>query len=404
MQTFSSRPVRLLAGLYWRGLIGLILVTAAFSAHAFPKQQAQQSQEAGPAVRIPRQQAQITAALDGVVRSGSATSSSRSPVSGALLTLRNAATKVTTQVAANGEGVFRVFPLLPGDYALQVHAEGFAEFALERLTLHANEVLTLEISLLPAATIELRSRLPRLPELGPPPAQAAEVLSEVIANFAIRMDSDPNYVLNPAPQSLPPAGRCLCDGAGSLGAAATEYRRYSAPGEYVYTKPRWYDPFNRNRFKGDEPIWPSLLGQQVFLNITATSTRPSTRASSFAEQRQRGELPAATNSSAVANRNSWNQTLRFSFDLFHGDTSFKPVHWRIRITPEISVNDPQRPRTGHRRTRCAQRHQSLRYARRTAGSFRGSEVARSRTELRFRQPSRGYPAIQRRLSWFSIRG
>ena len=28
MQTFSSRPVRLLAGLYWRGLIGLILVQA----------------------------------------------------------------------------------------------------------------------------------------------------------------------------------------------------------------------------------------------------------------------------------------------------------------------------------------------------------------------------------------
>jgi len=33
------------------------------------------------------------------------------------------------------------------------------------------------------------------------------------------------------------------------------------------------------------------------------------------------------------------QTLRFSFDLFHGDTSFKPVDWRIRVTPELSLND-----------------------------------------------------------------
>jgi hypothetical protein len=339
MQTFSSRPVRLLVGLYWRGLIGLILVSAAFSAHAFPKQQAQQSQEAGPAVRIPRQQAQITAALDGVVRSGSAASSPQLPVSGALLTLRNATTNVTTQVAANGEGVFRVFPLPPGDYALQVHAEGFAEFALERLTLHANEVLTLEISLPPAATTELRSRLPRLPELGPPPTQAAEVLSHSYREFRHRMDWDANYVLNLAPESLPPAGDVFATVADRWALEQPEYRRYSAPGEYVYTKPRWYDPFNRNRFKGDEPIWPSLLGQQVFLNITATSD------TTFDARR----VPSPSNVSAAnpgsdeffgrGEQEFLDQTLRFSFDLFHGDTSFKPVDWRVRITPEISIND-----------------------------------------------------------------
>jgi len=33
------------------------------------------------------------------------------------------------------------------------------------------------------------------------------------------------------------------------------------------------------------------------------------------------------------------QTLRFTFDLFHGDASFRPVEWRVRITPEISLND-----------------------------------------------------------------
>jgi hypothetical protein len=30
--------------------------------------------------------------------------------------------------------------------------------------------------------------------------------------------------------------------------------------------------------------------------------------------------------------------LLFSFDLFHGDTSFRPVDWRIRITPAVSLN------------------------------------------------------------------
>ena len=32
------------------------------------------------------------------------------------------------------------------------------------------------------------------------------------------------------------------------------------------------------------------------------------------------------------------QTFRFSFDLFHGDTSFRPVDWRIRVTPAVNLN------------------------------------------------------------------
>jgi hypothetical protein len=36
-------------------------------------------------------------------------------------------------------------------------------------------------------------------------------------------------------------------------------------------KGRWWDPFNRNRLKGDVPVWPSLLGPQTFVNLTATS-------------------------------------------------------------------------------------------------------------------------------------
>ena len=42
---------------------------------------------------------------------------------------------------------------------------------------------------------------------------------------------------------------------------------------------------------------------------------------------------------AAANRNSSIKLCVSRFDLFHGDASFKPVDWRIRITPEISIND-----------------------------------------------------------------
>ena len=33
------------------------------------------------------------------------------------------------------------------------------------------------------------------------------------------------------------------------------WQRYAKPGDYPYVKSHWYDPFNRNRIKGDEPIF-----------------------------------------------------------------------------------------------------------------------------------------------------
>ena len=100
-----------------------------------------------------------------------------------------------------------------------------------------------------------------------------------------------------------------------------DYRRYPQKGEYLYTKPHWYDPFNRNRFKGDEPIWPEVLGQQIFLNFTASSE-------TFFDGRRvpspSGVSAAQPGSSGFFGRGEqafFDQTLRFSFDLFHGDAS-----------------------------------------------------------------------------------
>jgi hypothetical protein len=338
MQTPFPRSACLILCLrFWFLCLGSLFVSA-LSSQAFSAQEAQQSLEAGPPMRIPRQQALATAALDGIVRSESG-SAAPLPVAGALLTLRNNASNALIRVTTSGEGVFRAFPLIPGDYSLNVHANGFADFVLEKLTFKANEVLTLQIELAPSISVELRSRLPRLPELGPPPAGEGQTASGGYREFRHRLDSDPSYVLNPASESLPAAADVFATVPDRWALPQPEYRRYPAAGEYIYTKPRWYDPFNRNRLKGDEPIWPELLGQEVFLNITATLD------TTFDARR----VPSPSNVS-TANPGSdeffgrgeqefVDQTLRFSLDLFHGDTSFKPVDWRVRITPEISIND-----------------------------------------------------------------
>jgi len=321
-----------------RVLAGTMLLALVLAGLPLFGQSSQESREAETRLRIPRQQALTTTAVDGVVRSGTELKG-QLPVPGASLKLKNSATDATKEVVANGDGVFRIFPLEPGNYSLLVHAEGYAEFNLEKLTLRANEVLTLEVLLLPSANAEARARLPRLPELGEPLPGESPSLAGSYREFRHRMDADPSYVLNPAPETLPPAADVFATVPDRWALQQPEYRRYATPGEYLYTKPHWYDPFNRNRFKGDEPVWPARFGQQVFLNVTGTSD------TTFDARR----VPSPSNvssanpgSSAFFGRGEQefvDQTLRFSFDLFHGDASFKPVDWRIRITPEISIND-----------------------------------------------------------------
>ena len=300
---------------------------------------AQQSRQTpAQTLRIPRQQAQTTAALDGLVRD-SGFSNITVPVPGAILTLRNLQTGQTISSASNGEGIFRVFPVPPGHYELRVTAPDYGPFFIGDLSFQPNEVVTLEISLVTSAAIEGRSRLPRQPELGPALSPLGNESFGTYREFRHRLDSDPAYVLNPAPEVLPPIADVFNKVPDRWALQQPEYRRYDAKGEYLYTKPRWYDPFNRNKFKGDEPIWPKVLGQQTFFNFTATSE-------TFFDGRR---VPSPSNVSTANPGSSeffgrgeqafLDQTFRVSFDLFHGDASFKPVDWRIRITPEVSLNN-----------------------------------------------------------------
>ncbi|MCE9532376.1 MAG: hypothetical protein K8T89_14835 [Planctomycetes bacterium] len=107
--------------------------------------------------------------------------------------------------------------------------------------------------------------------------------------------------------------------------------------DYPYKLGRVQDPYNQNVLKGDYPI----IGQHTFFKFTATL-------SSLFEGRQ---LPTATTpfeSTARAYQTDFfgrpnqmfNSTNLFlSFDLFHGDTtSFKPIDWRVKLTPAFNFN------------------------------------------------------------------
>ena len=358
MKVLSRRLTRLLS-LAVLSIAAGVLATSAQVAAAFPQQPdpqqpaaapaaqgtATQSREPGPPQRIPRQVALGATAMDGMIREQISATESR-PIPGVQVTLRNLQGGQLTPMVASGDGAFRIVPLAPGHYEVRFEAQGFATYVIPDLLLNSDEVLTLEVSLVATSSAEFRSRLPRLPELGPPLPPDAPVSLGYYHEFRHRLDSDPNYIAELAPDVLAPAADIYNTVPNRWALDQPDYRRYPQPGEYMYTRSRLFDPFNRNVLKGDEPIWPKVLGQQVFFDLTGSSD-------TFFDFRRlpvgSGVSAARPGSETVFGRGEQeftDQTLRFTLDLFHGDTSFRPVDWRIRITPELSLNDLVARETG----------------------------------------------------------
>jgi hypothetical protein len=106
--------------------------------------------------------------------------------------------------------------------------------------------------------------------------------------------------------------------------------------DYPYVEGNLWNPYKQNVLKGDYPI----IGQNTFLEITASSV-------TFVELRQ---VPTGTTPFESTQRPFEEeffgrpgqyfvqQNFILSLDLFHGDAAFKPVDWRVKLTPIFNVN------------------------------------------------------------------
>ena len=106
--------------------------------------------------------------------------------------------------------------------------------------------------------------------------------------------------------------------------------------DYPYVEGHWWDPFNQNVLKGDYP----LIGQHTFLNITASTLM-------ILEERQVPTPTTPFESTTRPGRDEffgspnqflYSQYFTLGIDLFHGDAAFKPVDWRLKLTPIFNVN------------------------------------------------------------------
>jgi hypothetical protein len=116
-----------------------------------------------------------------------------------------------------------------------------------------------------------------------------------------------------------------------------EYDRYGDKGargrDIPFKRGRWYDPYNQSWLKGDYPI----IGNKTFMTVSAVS--------STAVELSRTPKPSGVSSTRAGSGEFFgkpealavNQIFQVSFELFHGDSTFKPRDWAIKISPTFSL-------------------------------------------------------------------
>jgi hypothetical protein len=298
------------------------LVCVALCAVLCPRAAAQQP-------RLPRQIPPASAAIEGVV-----VGTGGRPLPGVSVALTDQATGSTMQATASGDGVFRLLDLAPGTYDLRIEAQGYEPFERDGLRVGAGDLVTIQLTLrAPPAIPRDASRLPRAPEMGSPATTPAAVATLSYRELIRRPDEQPGQEPLEA-EALPELSKVFVEMPDRWEIPMPAWSRYGRPGEYPYVHRSRWDPFDRNKLKGDEP----LFDQQIFFTFTGTSDTdldgrrvPTPSGVSTAQ-------PGTPGFFGKGGQFALSQMFRFSFDLFHGDASFRPVDWRIRITPAVNVN------------------------------------------------------------------
>jgi len=249
------------------------------------------------------------------------------PVGGAKITLVDAQAGTRISQASSGDGIFRFRDLPPGNYQVAVESAGFSPVVQENVALKAGELLTIEIRLVPSPQA--------------PPLAAPERHTRGTGEDAEKPELPSYRELSRRP-AIEQAAVTPEPGAATTSAPETDrwdvgmpgWERYERDGEYPYVSGHWYDPFNRNRAKGDKPV----IGQSIFFNFTGTSVTAVDIRRLFVPSGVSAQRPGSEEFFGKSGQAFIAQTFRLSFDLFKGDTSFKPVDWRIRLTPAFNVN------------------------------------------------------------------
>jgi hypothetical protein len=287
-----------------------------------------------PGQRLPHQRPITTSSIEGLI-----TNPDGRGVIGASVLLRDMSGKARGTMT-NGDGVFRLSDLPPGSYRLELRREGFEDFNRQGIQLGSSEVLSVEIKLRSNETTASKGAMNR-PVAGAIPPGAGQPDGEEPYRELRRRPTDTTVDQVTVVQSAPTENENFEKKTyrwdltnGDRKDPLNSYKRYPAPGEYEYTSGHWYDPFNRNKLKGDYPVF----GKQTFFEFTGSAvTAVDGRrlpTPSLVAARDPGEYGFFGRGGQLF----LSQLFRFTAELNHGDASFRPKDWRIVFTPAFDVN------------------------------------------------------------------
>ncbi|HEV7747336.1 MAG TPA: carboxypeptidase-like regulatory domain-containing protein [Pyrinomonadaceae bacterium] len=116
-----------------------------------------------------------------------------------------------------------------------------------------------------------------------------------------------------------------------------EYDRYgdrAARGRDIpFKRGRWWDPYNQSVLKGDYPI----KGNELFMILSAVSTTGVEQRRVPTSSGVSADDPGSAEFFGQPEQFAASETVQLSFELFHGDSTFRPRDWAIKISPTFSI-------------------------------------------------------------------
>ena len=276
--------------------------------------------------RIPERSQSARASLQGTVRD-----ENERAVPSVALTLRPLNGGSSFNAATDAEGIFRLRDLPLDTYELRGTRDGFEPLVVNKVQVSIPGLIVLELKVKGTGKTNPASKgLSGIPGNS---KTASEPSPPESAYPGMRKPSSNGQPMS-SEEALPPASMVFVPNPDRWDVAVPEWQRYETQPDTPYVKAHWYDPFNRNKLKGDYPI----IGQRWFLNLTARSQTGL--------DLRRVPVPSGLDSANPGSTGFFGrgeqvfaaETLRLSLDLLRGDTSFRPVDFRIRFTPEVSLN------------------------------------------------------------------
>jgi hypothetical protein len=116
-----------------------------------------------------------------------------------------------------------------------------------------------------------------------------------------------------------------------------EYDRYGDLGargrDITFRRGNWYNPYDQSVLKGDYPI----IGNKTFMILSAVSASTAEQARTPKPSDVSSARPGSAEFFGKPESFIYNQIFQFTFELFHGDSTFKPRDWAIKISPTFSL-------------------------------------------------------------------